>query len=108
MFAWLGIWHRRTVAKAHGCCAERQRPAPPPRDPARRIVRVRITDGCTVCGACEVTCPEVFTVLDDGAVLVATASEHFEAKRLEIEEAVDGCPMEVLRIHYDDGTTLPQ
>jgi ferredoxin len=108
MFGWFRSLFTAKPAPAHSCCSNRAatRPAQPPRNPERRIARVLIEEGCTVCNACETTCPEVFKVLEEGVVLVPSAAEHFVVKREAIEEAVEGCPMAVLKIEYEDGSRL--
>jgi ferredoxin len=73
---------------------------------ARRIAKVTISEGCTASSACEVTCPEVFDVLPEGVRLRAGADAHYESKRAAIEEAAFGCPVEVIQVVYDDGSTF--
>jgi ferredoxin len=107
MLAWLRAFLSPKPPSRHACCrSARAQPERPAGNPDRLIVRAVIDDGCTICGGCEVTCPEVFSVTDDGVVLVATAAEHFVSKRAEIEEAAEGCPMQVLTVHYGDGSVF--
>lgn len=49
---------------------------------------------CIGCGLCEATCPEVFVMEDDVAVVIAdpVPSEAEESCR----EAVDGCPVQAI------------
>ena len=52
---------------------------------------------CTMCGACEAVCPEVFEVPEkmivvDGADL---------SLKDEIEEAAEGCPVGTIAIEFD-------
>jgi ferredoxin len=52
---------------------------------------------CTMCGACEATCPEVFEVpekmvVKNGADLGLTS---------QIVEAAEGCPVGTIAIEYD-------
>lgn len=51
-----------------------------------------VNDGCIGCGLCEVTCPEVFKMRDEG---VAKAIEAEVPTELEsaAAEAKDGCPV---------------
>lgn len=56
---------------------------------------------CTMCGACEAICPEVFEVpekmiIKDGADLSLLK---------EIEEAAEGCPVATIGIEYDNSGT---
>lgn len=78
------------------------------------VRRVWIEEGCIVCNACETTCPEVFNVTDDTCTIRAevrvdaTESENRD-ERAEltpevgeeladlIEEAAEGCPVEVIK-----------
>ncbi len=107
MLAWLRSFLSPKARARHACCCSaRARPERMAGNRDHLIVRVVIDDGCTICGACEVTCPEVFSVTDDGVVLVATAAEHFVSKRAEIEEAVEGCPMQVLTVRYGGGAVF--
>lgn len=78
------------------------------------ITKVWIEDGCIVCNACETTCPEVFNVTEDTCHIRAEVREDgtkdtnlaakgplkaIAAKDLEIqiEEAAQGCPVEVIK-----------
>jgi ferredoxin len=74
--------------------------------PKRKIARVIIVEGCTVSNACEMTCPEVFHVLETGVTLRAGAHTHFIARREAIEKAADGCPLGAIQIEYEDGSLL--
>ncbi len=62
---------------------------------------------CTLCLACVSTCPQVFTCDGEQIRIAATASDHFATHRDDIEEAIHGCPEEVLAIRYADGTEIP-
>jgi ferredoxin len=78
------------------------------------IKRVWIEEGCIVCNACETTCPEVFNVTEDSCNIRAESrvdgqqttnlSERSEVKPEfqesladQIEEAAEGCPVEVIK-----------
>lgn len=55
-------------------------------------------DVCIGCGACEATCPEIFSIEDDGlAVAVDTeiASDLIELA----EDACDGCPVNAISLN---------
>ncbi len=58
------------------------------------ITKVWIEEGCTSCGLCEATCPEVFKVEDLATVIEGVNFNDFEE---EIIEAADGCPVEVIK-----------
>ncbi len=68
-------------------------------DPQRRIAKVWIEEGCLICGACEVICPAVFTV-QDTSIVRSEAAIHYDSQRDAIEEAKDGCCVEVIKIEY--------
>ena len=51
-----------------------------------------MNDGCIGCGLCASTCPEVFSMSDEG-VAVATEDEVAEEYAASAEEAKDGCPV---------------
>ena len=51
-----------------------------------------MNDGCIGCGLCASTCPEVFSMSDEG-VAVATEDEVVEEYAASAEEAKDGCPV---------------
>jgi ferredoxin len=75
--------------------------------PDRRIVQVDIRVGCTQCGMCESTCPDVFTVAEGDCTITDQASTLFSTQRELIEEAAEGCPVEVISITYADGAPRP-
>ena len=54
-------------------------------------------EGCILCGLCPDTCPEVFTMGDDGPaeVIVDEIPKELEDAA---NEAAAGCPVEVIHI----------
>jgi ferredoxin len=55
---------------------------------------VRIEDTCTACGLCVDTCPEVFDMGDEMAiVIVDDVPEEFEDA---VQQAADECPVEAI------------
>ena len=54
-------------------------------------------DKCTGLGICESLAPDFFEVNDDGELLVLK-EEISDAELQEVEEAVNGCPTEALKI----------
>lgn len=82
------------------------------------VTKVWIEEGCIVCNACETTCPEVFEVTEDTCMILADVRE--DGQRTEnreeqsplkaevgeeladqIEEAAEGCPVEVIKFETD-------
>ena len=58
------------------------------------IKKVWIEDGCTACGLCGDTCPEVFEVKDVATVVEGVNFSDFDGA---IKEAAEGCPVEVIK-----------
>jgi len=55
---------------------------------------VRIDDTCTACGLCVDTCPDVFDMGDEMAiVIVDEVPEEFEES---VQQAADECPVEAI------------
>jgi ferredoxin len=55
---------------------------------------VSIEDTCTACGLCVDTCPEVFDMGDEMAiVIIDEVPEGFEDA---VEQAADECPVEAI------------
>ncbi len=52
-------------------------------------------DECIGCGNCESACPEVFEVPDK---MVVKSGVDFSAYEKEIQEAVDSCPTNVIKV----------
>ncbi len=78
------------------------------------ITKVWIEEGCIVCNACETTCPEVFNVTEDSCTIRAEvrvdgqdttnlteqsplSGNLGEELADQIEEAAEGCPVEVIK-----------
>jgi len=59
-----------------------------------RIKKVWIEEGCTSCGVCESTCPEVFEMPDEAQVIEGADLEKNEDC---IREAAEECPVEVIK-----------
>jgi ferredoxin len=57
---------------------------------------VTVDENCVGCGSCAETCPEVFELKDDLAIVKKGADLSLDA---EIIEAADACPVEA--IHYE-------
>ena len=57
-----------------------------------RIMKYRVNEECIGCGLCAGTCPEVFSMGDDG-VAVAIETEVPEEALNSAAEAKDGCPV---------------
>ena len=55
-------------------------------------MRYHVNDGCIGCGLCAGTCPEVFSMSDEG-VAVAIDSEVPEGALDSAAETMDGCPV---------------
>lgn len=79
----------------------------------KTIRRVFINEGCMICDACVVTCPEVFkldastSVSLRSAEFTTDAERHFGTHREKIEEAALGCCVSVIGIEYMDGSFSP-
>jgi len=58
------------------------------------ISRTWIVEGCTSCGLCSDTCPEVFELQD---VAVVKEGVDFNQYENEIKEAAADCPVEVIK-----------
>ncbi|MHB9056662.1 MAG: ferredoxin [Paludibacteraceae bacterium] len=58
------------------------------------ITKVWMEEGCTSCGLCESTCPEVFRVED--IAYVNEGVNYSEYSEL-IKEASENCPVEVIK-----------
>ena len=59
-------------------------------------MKVHIEDSCTACGLCVDTCPDVFEMGEDVAVVkVAVIPGNLEACA---KEAAESCPTEAIKI----------
>ena len=57
-------------------------------------MKVTINEGCIACGACESTCPAVFSIEDVAVVNEAAVAGNEDA----VKEAADSCPLGVIQI----------
>ncbi len=55
---------------------------------------VRIEDTCTACGLCVDTCPEVFDMGDEMAIVII--DEVPEECEDAVQQAADECPVEAI------------
>ncbi len=62
------------------------------------ITKVWVEDGCTSCGLCEGTAPEVFEIDDVSDVIKGADYSKYES---EIKEAAEECPVEVIQFEED-------
>lgn len=58
-------------------------------------MKYRVNDGCIGCGLCADTCPQVFSMTDEG-LAKAIESEVAEADEAAAAEAKDLCPVSVI------------
>ena len=59
-------------------------------------MKVSIEDTCTACGLCVDTCPEVFEMGEDIAVVkAADVPAEFEEA---VQQAADECPVEAIMV----------
>lgn len=53
-------------------------------------------DGCIGCGLCANTCPDVFSLMDDG---IAAVTGEVKPENVDLaNEAAEGCPVSVITI----------
>ena len=62
------------------------------------ISRVWIEDGCTMCGLCSDTCPEVFELDEDADTAKVIAGGDLNDNEERIKEAAEDCPEDVIKI----------
>jgi ferredoxin len=58
------------------------------------IKKVWMEEGCTACGLCESTCPEVFRVED---IAYVNEGVNYPEYAELIKEASENCPVEVIK-----------
>jgi len=58
------------------------------------IKKVWIEEGCTACGFCVDTCPEVFKMEDSATVIEGVNYSDYEE---QIKEAAENCPVEIIK-----------
>jgi len=59
------------------------------------LTKVWIEDGCIGCKLCEDTCPAVFEIVDDRAIIKEGAD--LNANEDAIKESASNCPVEVIK-----------
>ena len=55
-------------------------------------MKVKVNEGCLVCGACTGICPDVFELDDEGLAKVIVE----ETDDAAVQDAIDGCPVGVI------------
>lgn len=60
-------------------------------------MKATVSDECIGCGLCESTCPEVFTIGDEGVAEV-TVDEVPEENEDAAQEACDNCPVGAIEL----------
>lgn len=55
-------------------------------------------DICIGCGACEATCPEIFSIEDDGLAVAVDAEIASDLIELT-EDACNGCPVDAISLN---------
>jgi ferredoxin len=68
---------------------------------SQKVTRVWLDETeneCTMCGACEATCPEVFEVPEKMIVVEKPDLSITDV----IEEAAEGCPVGTIAIEFDN------
>ncbi|KPJ62496.1 MAG: 4Fe-4S ferredoxin [Planctomycetes bacterium DG_23] len=63
------------------------------------IKRVWIEEGCTLCGLCEDSCPEVFELGEENSQVKEDAD--LAANEECIRQAAEECPVEVIQFEED-------
>jgi len=58
------------------------------------IKKVWIEEGCTACGLCVETCPEVFKMEDSATVIEGVNYSDYEKN---VIEAAENCPVEIIK-----------
>jgi len=57
------------------------------------ITKVWMEEGCTSCGLCAETCPQVFKMEDIAVVIEGVNYSDYEGK---VKEAADDCPVGII------------
>lgn len=73
----------------------------------QQIRRVTIVEGCILCGLCEDTCPEVFRIEPESAVVRPAAGRYLGSHALQVLQAVKECPVHVIKIKRSPPTLSP-
>ena len=68
---------------------------PRPRLERGIIMKATVNEECIGCGLCEGTCPDVFSISDDG-VAVAIEEDVPEDAEDAAQEAADNCPVSAI------------
>jgi len=58
-----------------------------------KITKVWVEEGCTSCGLCEATAPDVFEIDEVSEVIKGIDPSLYDA---DIREAAEDCPVEVI------------
>jgi len=61
------------------------------------ITRVWIEEGCTMCGLCSDTCPEVFELDEDADTAKVIRGADLEENEDAIKESAEDCPETVIK-----------
>lgn len=68
-----------------------------------KISRVWIEEGCISCSLCSDLVPDVFLVENgESCVIKPAAGNHFDPQAEAIREAVQDCPVEVIKFEEQD------
>jgi ferredoxin len=59
-----------------------------------KITKVWVEEGCTSCGLCEGTAPDVFEIDEVSEVIAGIDPSLYDA---DIREAAEECPVEVIQ-----------
>jgi ferredoxin len=59
-----------------------------------KITKVWVEEGCTSCGLCEGTAPDVFEIDEVSEVIAGIDPSLYDA---DIREAAEDCPVEVIQ-----------
>ncbi len=60
-------------------------------------MKATVNEDCIGCGLCESTCPDVFSISDDG-VAVAIEEDVPEDAEDSAQEAADSCPVSAITV----------